>query len=88
MSVAGLISVAPATLVDGEALLDTAVASVVAGLFVTLTASLAIYGFATAAEMRRLDRGLAAVGAGALALVSTLAFAGAIVLGLAVMIDG
>ena len=66
MSAAALIQVLPATVIDGEALLDTAVASLVAGIFVTFTASLAIYGFATAAEMRRVDRDLAAVGAGAL----------------------
>ncbi len=88
MSVAALIQVLPATVIDGEALLDTAVASLVAGIFVTFTASLAIYGFATAAEMRRVDRGLAAIAAGALGVLSMLAFAGAIGLGLAVMING
>ncbi len=88
MSAAALIQVLPATLIDGEALLDTAVASLVAGVFVTFTASLAIYGFATAAEMRRVDRDLAAVAAGALGILSMLAFAGAIGLGLAVMING
>ena len=88
MSLASLIQVLPATVIDGEALLDTAVASLVAGIFVTLTASLAIYGFATAAEMRRVDRDLAAIAAGALGVVSMLAFGGAIALGLAVMING
>ena len=88
MSVAALIQVLPATVIDGEALLDTAVASMVAGLFVVLAASLAIYGFATAAEMRRVDRDLAAIAAGALGVVSMLAFVGAIGLGLAVMING
>lgn len=88
MSVAALIQVLPATVIDGEALLDTAVASLVAGIFVTFTASLAIYGFATAAEMRRVDRDLAAIAAGALGVLSLLAFAGAIGLGLAVMING
>ena len=88
MSVAALIQVLPATVIDGEALLDTAVASLVAGIFVTFTASLAIYGFATAAEMRRVDRDLAAIAAGALGVVSMLAFGGAIALGLAVMING
>jgi hypothetical protein len=88
MSLAALIHVLPATVIDGEALLDTAVASLVAGIFVTFTASLAIYGFATAAEMRRVDRGLAAIAAGALGVLSMVAFAGAIALGLAVMING
>ena len=88
MSLASLIQVLPATVIDGEALLDTAVASLVAGIFVTFTASLAIYGFATAAEMRRVDRDLAAIAAGALGVVSMLAFAATIALGLVVMISG
>jgi len=78
----------PATIVDVEALLDTAVASVAAAVVVTLSASVAIYGFATAAEMRRIDRDLAAAGAGALAAVSSLVFAATIALGIYVMING
>ena len=88
MSAAALVQLLPATVVDGEALLDTAVASLVAGIFVTFTASLAIYGFTSAAEMRRNDRELAAIGAAALGALSLLAFAATIVLGLAVMING
>jgi hypothetical protein len=88
MSAAALLQVLPATVIDGEALLDTAVASLVAGVFVVFTASLAIYGFATAAEMRRVDRDLAAIAAAVLGVISMLAFAGAIGLGLAVMING
>jgi hypothetical protein len=81
--------VAPlATVVDGEALLDTAVASIVAAVIVTLSASLAIYGFATVAEMRRLDRALAAIAAGVLAGVASVAFAATIALGIYVMING
>lgn len=78
----------PATIVDAEALLDTAVASVAAAVIVTLSASLAIYGFATAAEMRRTDRDLAAFGAGILAAASSLVFAATIALGIYVMING
>jgi hypothetical protein len=82
-------SIAPlGTIVDVEALLDTAVASIVAAVIVTLSASLAIYGFATAAEMRRIDRDLAAVGAGVLAAASSLVFAATIALGIYVMING
>ncbi|GIK77547.1 MAG: hypothetical protein KJ006_04500 [Thermoleophilia bacterium] len=80
--------VSDATIVDVEALLDTAVASVVAAVIVTLSASLAIYGFATAAEMRRTDRDLAAIGAGVLAAASSLVFAATIALGIYVMING
>jgi hypothetical protein len=77
-----------ASIIDGKALLDTAIASVVAGLGVTLAASTAIYGYATAAEMRREDRGLAALGAGALAVLATLVFLGALAAGVGVMIRG
>lgn len=80
--------VSDATIVDVESLLDTAVASVVAAVIVTLSASLAIYGFATAAEMRRTDRDLAAIGAGVLAAASSLVFAATIALGIYVMING
>lgn len=77
-----------ATVVDAEALLDSVLASLIAGVFVTLAASIAIWGFATAAEMQRNDRDLAAVGAGILAVVAMLAVAAAIALGLYVMING
>jgi len=77
-----------ATVVDAEALLDSVLASLIAGVFVTLAASIAIWGFATAAEMQRNDRDLAAVGAGILAAVAMLAVAAAIALGLYVMING
>lgn len=76
-----------ATIVDGEALLDTALASLVAGVGITLIASLAIYGFATFAEMRREERSVAAGAAGALAALAVLAFAVAIAVGLIVMIS-
>ena len=74
------------TIVDTKALLDTAIASVVAGLGVTLAASTAIYGFAMAAEMRRNDRTAASVGPLILGIVAILAFAAAIAAGLAVML--
>jgi hypothetical protein len=88
MSLATLIHVLPGSLIDTEALLDSVLASLVAGIFVALAASVAIFGFATAAEMQRNGRDLAAIGAGILAAVATLAFAAAIALGLAVMING
>ena len=77
-----------ATIVDWKALLDTSIASIIAGLVVTLAASTAIYGVATFAEMRREDRGGAAIGAALLAAVGTLAFAATIAVGLVVMIKG
>ena len=81
----GLVS---AVVVDGEALLDTALASIVAGLSVTLACSAAIYGFAMAAEMRREDRALAAAAAGVVGMVGVIGFAAAIVVGVIVMVSG
>jgi hypothetical protein len=76
------------TVVDGQALLDTAIASVVSAIVVTLAACTAIYGFSMAAEMRREERGGAAVAAGALGILATLAFAAVIVAGVFVMVKG
>lgn len=82
-------SMAPlATIVDWEALLDTAIASIVAGVVVTVAASTMIYGAAMSAEMRRNGRGGLAFAAGALGVAGLLAFAGTVVLGLVVMIHG
>ena len=64
-AIPGLLS---ATVVDGEALLDATVASLVAGVTVTFAASTAIYGLATFAERRREGREAAAVGAAVIAL--------------------
>jgi hypothetical protein len=88
MSTAAALPALVATVVDGEALLDTAVASVVAAVVVSLSASVAIFGFAMAAEMRRIDRDLAAIAAVGLAIVASLVFAGTIGLGIAVMLNG
>jgi len=76
------------TVVDWEALLDTAVASLVAGVAVTFAASLAIYGAATFADAQREERyGVAAL-AVAVAAIGLLAFAAAIAAGLYTMING
>lgn len=77
-----------ATIVDWEALLDTAVASLVAALVVTLAASTAIWGAATFADAQREERYTVAVTAAVVGLVGALAFAGAIGVGLYVMING
>lgn len=77
-----------ATVVDWGALLDTAIASIVAGVAVTIAASTVIYGVATSAEMRRDGRGGIAIAAAALAAVGALVFAAAIAAGLFVMIHG
>lgn len=77
-----------ATIVDGSALLQTVIASVVAGVGITAVASTAIFGFATLADARRDGRPVAAAASGLLAFVATLVFAAAIVAGLIVMIRG
>ena len=77
-----------ATVVDWKALWETALASLVAGVGVTLAASVAIYGFATFAEARRDERGGAAILAAVVAAIASLAFMAAIGAGLVVMIGG
>ena len=80
--------IALATVVDWEALLDTAVASIVGGIVVTVAASTMIYGVATTAEMRRDGRDGAALAAAGIAVIGAIIFAGAIAAGLFVMIHG
>ncbi len=86
-ALAAIPAVLVAKVVDGGALLDATVASLIAGVTVTLAASTAIYGLATFAERRREGRGVAAVGAAAIGAVGVLVFAGAIGTGLFVMIS-
>lgn len=77
-----------ATIVDGKALLETVIASVVAGVGITVAASTAIFGFATLADARRDGRAAAAAASGLLAFVASLVFTAMIVAGLVVMIRG
>jgi uncharacterized membrane protein YcjF (UPF0283 family) len=74
-----------ATLVEGKALLETVIASTVAGIGVTFVFSLAIWGVARFADLSRQERHLAAGAAaavGALALAATVAV---VVFGIIVM---
>lgn len=74
-----------ATVVDTRALWETVVASLVAGVGVTLVFSIALFGSVRFAEHRREGRtGTAAVFAG-LALFAAAAFLAAIVFGIIVM---
>lgn len=77
-----------ATIIDWEALLDTAVASLVAGIVVTVAASTAIWGAATFADARAEERYAAAVLGGLTAVLGALAFAAAVGAGLYVMVHG
>ncbi len=77
-----------ATLVEGKAVLETVVASIIAGIGVTFVFSLAIWGAARFVDLSREERPLAAGAAalvGGLALVATLA---AVVVGILVMTGG
>lgn len=74
-----------ATIVEGKELLETVVASLVAGVGVTFIFSIAIWGVARFADLSRNERPLAAaaaLGAAGLALACTLA---AVVIGIIVM---
>jgi hypothetical protein len=74
-----------ATVVETKALLDTVLASVVAGVGVTTAFAILIFGVARSADMVRDDRPVAAAAAGGLAVISLLVVTAAIVLGIVVM---
>jgi hypothetical protein len=86
MDLGTLISLA--SVVDGKALWETALASLIAGVGVTAIASMAIFGFAHFADARRDNRVGVAIAAGLLAVVASLAFVASIVFGLIVMVNG
>jgi hypothetical protein len=74
-----------ATVVDTKALLDTVIASVVAGVGITLIFSLAILGTARFIDSSRDGRPAAAAVFGTLAALAAVAFLGAIAVGIIVM---
>jgi hypothetical protein len=74
-----------ATVVDSRALLETVIASVIAGVGVTIVFSLAILGAALFGDARRDGRAGAAVGAATLAILALAASAAVIVFGIFVM---
>lgn len=71
--------------IDTKALLETVIASVVAGVGITIVFSFAIYGAARFSEFAREGRNSAAIAFGALGVMSGLAFIAAIVIGIIVM---
>lgn len=77
-----------ATVVDGRALLETVIASLVAGVGVTVAFSLAILGAALFGDARRDGREVAAVGAASLTVVALAACGAAIAFGIVVMTSG
>jgi hypothetical protein len=74
-----------ATLIEGKELLETVVASAVAGVGVTVIFAIAIWGVARFAELGREERPLAAGAAGALAGLALLTTVAAVVIGVVVM---
>lgn len=74
-----------ATIVEGKALLETVIASVVAGVGVTFVFSIAIWGVARFVDLSRGERPLAAAAAAAVAALALAATAAALVVGMLVM---
>ena len=74
-----------ATLVEGRELLETVIASTVAGIGVTFVFSVAIWGVARFADLNRDDRHLAAGAAAAVAALAAVATLAAVVFGIIVM---
>lgn len=74
-----------ATIVEGKELLETVVASVVAGVGVTFVFSIAIWGVARFADLSRNERPLAAGAAAGAAALALLVTAAAVVVGIIAM---
>jgi hypothetical protein len=74
-----------ATIVEWEAVLDTVLASAVAGVGVTFVFSIAIWGVARFVDYNRGERPLAAGAAGLVAVLGLIATAAALVIGILVM---
>jgi hypothetical protein len=74
-----------AIIVETEALLDTVLASVVAGVGITAAFAILIFGVTRAADMTRDERPLLATAAGGLAMIALLVVTASIVLGIVVM---
>jgi hypothetical protein len=75
----------PATVIETKELLDTVLASVVAGVGVTAMFAILIFGAARSADLARNDRPVLAAAAGGLALFAFAAVTASIVLGIIVM---
>jgi cytochrome c biogenesis protein CcdA len=74
-----------ATVVETKELLQSVVASLIAGIGVTAVFSVVIFGVTRAGDMVREERPLMATAAGALAVLAGLAVTAAIVFGIVVM---
>jgi hypothetical protein len=79
------VGVVLATLVEGKELWQTVVASIVAGVGVTVFYSLALYGVTRFADLSRGERPLAAAAAATLAALAAAACLGSVVFGIVVL---
>lgn len=77
-----------ATIIDWQALLETSIAALIAGVGVALTFSLAILGVTRSSEASRDSRGFEATGYFVLAFLGFAATAAAIAFGIIVMTSG
>jgi uncharacterized membrane protein YidH (DUF202 family) len=73
------------TIVETQDLLDTVIASVVAGVGITAAFAVLIFGVTRSADMARDERPLLATAAGGLAAVALIVVIASIVLGIVVM---
>ena len=74
-----------ATIVETQDLLDTVLASIVAGVGITAAFAILIFGATRSADMMRNERPLLATAAGGLAVIALLVVTASIVLGIVVM---
>jgi hypothetical protein len=74
-----------ATIVEGKALLDSVLASVVASVGITFAFSLGIWGVAQFTELSRNERPVAAAGAAAVGGLAMACVVAAVVVGIIVM---
>ncbi|HKH23476.1 MAG TPA: hypothetical protein VKA88_07625 [Solirubrobacterales bacterium] len=74
-----------ATLVDTKSLLQSVVASLVAGIGISTAFAILIFGISRSADLARSERSALATAAGVLAALAFLVVAASIVLGIVVM---
>jgi hypothetical protein len=74
-----------ATIVEGKELLETVVASVIAGVGVTFVFSIAIWGVARFADLSRSERPIAAAAAAVAVALALLGTCAAVVVGIIAM---
>lgn len=77
-----------ATLVAGTELLETVIASVIAGIGVTFAFSVAIWGVARFIDLSGGERQVAAAGAAVVACLGIVSVGAALVIGIVVMTSG